>query len=283
MSRRHLTFTCKGETLAGTLDDAPGKVGLLIVTGGNEIRAGAFSGQAKLAHHIAENGYPVFRFDRRGVGNSGGENGGYTSSQPDIAAAKAAFLAAAPQVECIVAHGNCDAATAVMAFSAVDARIVSNSWVYGDGGEDTGAAPPAAAIRSRYAEKLKNPREVLRLLTGGVSLGKLFRGLLAAIKPRPASHCDEALRIAALVSKATRPRKRSCWPEGTARRSILLPIGIRQTRAGSIVPTRTIPSVPARHKNGISTSYSPPFTNRLASSTWVDQRNWPTGRTSASL
>jgi len=205
MSRRHLTFTCKGETLAGTLDDAPGKVGLLIVTGGNEIRAGAFSGQAKLAHHIAENGYPVFRFDRRGVGNSGGENGGYTSSQPDIAAAKAAFLAAAPQVECIVAHGNCDAATAVMAFSAVDARIVSNSWVYGDGGEDTGAAPPAAAIRSRYAEKLKNPREVLRLLTGGVSLGKLFRGLLAAIKPRPASHCDEALRIAALVESNTPP------------------------------------------------------------------------------
>jgi len=46
MSRRHLTFTCKGEPLAGTLDDAPGKVGLLIVTGGNEIRAGAFSGQA---------------------------------------------------------------------------------------------------------------------------------------------------------------------------------------------------------------------------------------------
>lgn len=199
MSRRHLTFTCEGETLAGTLDDAPGKVGLLIVTGGNETRAGAFSGQAKLAHHIAANGYPVFRFDRRGVGDSGGENGGYTSSQPDIAAAKDAFLAAAPHVECIVAHGNCDAATAVMEFAAVDARIVSNPWAYGDGSEDAGAEPPAEAIRSRYAEKLKNPREVLRLFTGGVSLGKLFRGVLAAIKPRPANNCDEAVRLAKLV------------------------------------------------------------------------------------
>ena len=33
MTRRHLTFTCEGATLAGTLDAAGGAAGLLLVTG----------------------------------------------------------------------------------------------------------------------------------------------------------------------------------------------------------------------------------------------------------
>ncbi|OZA91133.1 MAG: esterase, partial [Erythrobacter sp. 34-65-8] len=87
MSRLALTFECQGQALAGTLDTAPGKTGLLIVSGGNEIRAGAFSGQARLAAQIAGAGFPVFRFDRRGVGDSEGENKGFRHSAKDIAAA----------------------------------------------------------------------------------------------------------------------------------------------------------------------------------------------------
>ena len=96
MSRRHLTFACEGETLAGTLDDAPGDTGLLLVSGGNEIRAGAFAGQAQLAARIAAAGFPVFRFDRRGVGDSSGANRGFRDSGADIAAALAAFRRDAP-------------------------------------------------------------------------------------------------------------------------------------------------------------------------------------------
>ena len=65
MSRLHLTFACGSLTLAGSLDTAPGHTGLLIVSGGNEIRSGAFSGQAHLAASIARAGFPVFRLDRR--------------------------------------------------------------------------------------------------------------------------------------------------------------------------------------------------------------------------
>ena len=36
--RQHFTFACAGETLAATLDSATGSTGLLIVSGGNEIR-----------------------------------------------------------------------------------------------------------------------------------------------------------------------------------------------------------------------------------------------------
>ena len=42
MSRLSHTFGCGSLMLAGTLDTAPGSTGLLIVSGGNEIRSGAF-------------------------------------------------------------------------------------------------------------------------------------------------------------------------------------------------------------------------------------------------
>ena len=182
MSRLHLTFACEGATLAGTLDTARGASGLLLVTGGNEVRSGAFSGQAALAARIAAAGYPVFRFDRRGVGDSGGENRGFRKSGPDIEAALAAFKAIAPSVDRVVGFGNCDAASALMlqGGGGCDALVLSNPWTI----EAADAAPPPAAVRARYAEKLKDPREVVRLLTGGVNLGKLAKGLVHAAKPK---------------------------------------------------------------------------------------------------
>jgi exosortase A-associated hydrolase 1 len=178
-------FDCEGAKLVGTLDDAESAVGLLIVTGGNELRSGPFSGQAQLARQIAAAGYPVFRFDRRGVGDSDGENGSFRQSAPDIAAALAAFREAAPQVRRVVALGNCDAASALMLAGGggCDALVLSNPWTFED--DDETAAPPPDAIRARYAERLKNPREIWRLISGGVNLRKLACGLIAAARAAP--------------------------------------------------------------------------------------------------
>src|SRR5690606_8161306 len=99
VSRRHLTFACEGETLVGTLDEADRTTGLLLVSGGNEIRSGAFAGQASLAARVAAAGHPVFRFDRRGIGDSTGENAGFLGSGPDLAAALAAFRAEQPSLQ----------------------------------------------------------------------------------------------------------------------------------------------------------------------------------------
>lgn len=186
MSRLPLTFLLENSTLAATLDTSDSSTGLLIVGGGNEIRSGAFSGQALLAARIAEAGFPVFRFDRRGVGDSDGENRGFRASQDDIAAALSAFRAIAPRVERVVGFGNCDAASALMLGSGIDCDglVLSNPWAIEDADED--AIPPPAAIRSRYAEKLRNPKELARLFTGGVNLPKLLRGIFNAVKPQPA-------------------------------------------------------------------------------------------------
>jgi exosortase A-associated hydrolase 1 len=185
MSRRHFTFPCEGETLAATLDAAPGPVGLLMVTGGNETRAGAFSGQAQLAARLAAQGFPVFRFDRRGVGDSSGENARFRGSRADILAALAAFRSECPQLQRVVAFGNCDAASALMLMRGdmCDALVLSNPWTYDD---DAGAPdmPPPDAIRARYASRLRDPAHLLRLLRGEVNISKLFSGLRASLSTK---------------------------------------------------------------------------------------------------
>jgi len=183
MTRRHFTFACEGDTLAATLDDAPGSAGLLLVSGGNEIRVGAFAGQAALAARIAAAGFPVFRYDRRGIGDSSGENRGFEDSSPDIASALAAFREERPGLTRVVGFGNCDAASALMlnAGSGCEALVLANPWTIE---QDDGALPPDA-IRARYAEKLKNPKELVRLATGKVSLKKLAGGLKRAVAPAP--------------------------------------------------------------------------------------------------
>lgn len=186
MSRRWHSFGCDGQMLAGTLDIAAGTTGLLIVTGGNEIRSGAFSGQSDMAARIAAAGFPVFRFDRRGVGDSEGENRGFRHSAEDIACALAAFRGQAPQVTRVIALGNCDAASALMLAGGaqVDALVLSNPWTIADS-EAGDSTPPPEAVRARYLEKLKNPGEIMRLLGGGVNLAKLARGVIHALKPPP--------------------------------------------------------------------------------------------------
>ncbi|MDF2383317.1 hydrolase 1, exosortase A system-associated [Nostoc ellipsosporum NOK] len=172
--RKLIAFPCAGETLLGTLDEAAETTGLLVVSGGNEIRIGAHRGMALLAERVARADYPVLRFDRRGIGDSTGENRGFESSAEDIAAAARAFRETG--VERIVAYGNCDAATALAFFHAqagIDALILANPWSI----EPSDEMPPAAAIRARYASKLRDPKEWLRLLRGGVNIAKLVNGL----------------------------------------------------------------------------------------------------------
>lgn len=186
MARRIIPFACEGATLFATLDmpDGPApKAGLLIVSGGNEIRSGAWGGQAKIAASIAARGVAVLRFDRRGVGDSEGVNHGFRTSGPDIAAALDAFRAAVPSLMRVVAHGNCDAASALMLArgAGVDGLVLSNPWT-----QEADSAPPSpAALRAHYARRMSNPGAILRLLTGRVSPRRLMQSLWHMGRPSP--------------------------------------------------------------------------------------------------
>lgn len=190
--RRMIDFICDGDRLVGTLDEASGTTGLLIVSGGNEIRSGAYAGQAAMARHFADMGYPVFRYDRRGVGDSEGVNGGFESSAGDIAAAVAALRDAAPNITRLIAFGNCDAATALGLFHAdlpINHLLLANPWIIETPTSyDAPTTPSAAAIRGRYWARLKNPRSLIDLLTGKINLAKLAGGLAkAAAKDGPSA------------------------------------------------------------------------------------------------
>ena len=204
--RRLTGFDCEGALCAATLDEGNKSTGLLIVSGGNEIRSGAHAGQAALAAHFAAQGYPVFRYDRRGVGESEGVNRGFENSAADIAAAVAAFRAEALHVERIVAFGNCDAASALALFHndlPIDRLILANPWVIEtDSGNDQPTPPSAAAIRARYWARLKNPRSLIDLFSGKIDLKKLAGGLVrAAQKEAPtglAQRIGQALSVSSV-------------------------------------------------------------------------------------
>ncbi|HEX4693946.1 hydrolase 1, exosortase A system-associated [Sphingomonas sp.] len=226
--RELIAFPCEGETLAGTLDGADGATGLLIVSGGNEIRCGAHRGMALLAADLAAGGVPVLRFDRRGIGDSEGSNRGWEHSSPDIAAAAQAFRTLAPNVRRITGFGNCDAATALAMFhrtAGIDSLVLANPWV-GDEGDNL---PPADAIRSLYAGRAKDPRQWLRLATGGINISKAIKGLRkASAAPREVGN-QIAERMAAALADTphrfllanrdnTAIRFAGAWPHGGDKR-----------------------------------------------------------------
>ena len=64
-----------------------------------------------------------------------------------------------------------------------DALVLANPWTI----EGDDAPAPPAAIRARYAAKLADPREWLRLARGQVSLGKLAHGIVRAAGPAPSA------------------------------------------------------------------------------------------------
>ncbi|MET0270243.1 MAG: hydrolase 1, exosortase A system-associated [Sphingomonas sp.] len=180
--RRLTTFPCDGETLAASIDAAAGGTGLLIVTGGAQTRIGAHRGLARLAMTVAAAGFPVFRFERRGVGDSSGDDPGFAGSGPDIAAAAAAFRETCPHVRRILGFGLCDGATALAlhhAAAGIDGLILANPWLI----EPVADLPPPAAIRRRYLDRLTSLSGWRRALTGGFEDRMALRGLAAIGRP----------------------------------------------------------------------------------------------------
>lgn len=177
--RRLIAFGCAGAALGGSLDDAEGPAGLLMMTGGGQTRIGSHRMYERLAKRLAEHGFPVFRFDRRGVGDSDGEDPGFRGSAPDIKAAAAAFRAACPQLRRLIGFGLCDGATALALFGGevgLDGLILVNPWLVVARPDE----PPPAAIRRHYRRRLSSWSGWKRIIAGSISYAKLFKGIRKA-------------------------------------------------------------------------------------------------------
>lgn len=203
--RQQITWRIGADQIFASLDipdDRSSKSALIIVSGGNEIRSGSHNSQSQLAQYMSAKGYYVLRYDRRGVGDSEGENTGFENSRDDILAA-AQFMREkiGPEAK-ISAFGNCDAASALILNCdglGINALILANPWTYDpieeapESNEVAHQAPSAAAIRARYWARIKNPRSLIDLFSGKIDLSKLIKGLMRASKKEELSIVSQAI------------------------------------------------------------------------------------------
>jgi exosortase A-associated hydrolase 1 len=131
-----LTFQCERDELMAILH--PGTPGIrrgvvIVVAGGPQYRAGAHRQFVSLARKLAARGYPVLRFDLRGMGDSSGNHLGFQHSEPDIRAAVDALMAEQPQVNEVVLFGECESASGILFYAYQDNRVkgiaLVNPWV----------------------------------------------------------------------------------------------------------------------------------------------------------
>ncbi len=190
--RRLLTFPCGSALLGATLDASDGDTGLLIVTGGTQTRIGSHRIFERLAHALAEAGHPCFRFDRRGVGDSEGEDRDFRGNASDIAAAIASFREQCPALRRVFGFGLCDGATSLAlhgSAAGLAGLILVNPWLV----EAESGAPPAAAIKHHYRRRLLSLEGWKKILTGSISYKKLFTGIMkVAADPGPGDLAGEA-------------------------------------------------------------------------------------------
>jgi len=143
-------------------------IGVLIVVGGPQYRAGSHRQFTLLARELAHAGFASFRFDYRGMGDSEGDVRNFESISGDIRAAIDEFLKRVHGICSIVIWGLCDAASAAMYYAHTDARVTGlillNPWVH----SVAGAA--RARLRSYYLTRLMQMSFWVKLLSGRVRL-----------------------------------------------------------------------------------------------------------------
>ena len=201
MSERPLVFDCGDSTLVGVLNvpDQPQRLGVVIVVGGPQYRAGSHRQFVSLARAVSAAGFACLRFDYRGMGDSVAPQRGFESVDDDIRAAIDAFLKAVPALEGVVLWGLCDGASAAFIYAPGDTRVhgivALNPWVRTD------ASLAAARINHYYKGQVLSLRFWKRVVTGNVSIGRALAGLADALKKR--------LKTNKGASLAATPRARS--------------------------------------------------------------------------
>jgi len=173
---RAVVFTCGGSRLVGivhgTHADAAG-TGVLIVVGGPQYRVGSHRQFVLMARSLAASGYPVMRFDYRGMGDSEGEFRGFKHVADDVRAAIEAFTVAVPSLSRVVLWGLCDGASAVAMQGMADPRLAGmvlvNPWVRTVSGE------AKAYVQQYYGRRLLQASFWRKLLTGRLQVVRAVR------------------------------------------------------------------------------------------------------------
>lgn len=168
-----LVFACHGESLLGILHQpappCPSALGVVVVVGGPQYRAGSHRQFLRLARTLAAAGHPVLRFDVRGMGDSSGPMRHFERLKDDIHAAIDTLHQRHPALEGVVLYGLCDGASAALLYLAeqADPRVrglcLVNPWVR------SVESQARTTVKHYYARRLREPEFWAKLFKGRVA------------------------------------------------------------------------------------------------------------------
>ena len=191
-----VVIPCAGEHLVGVISrpEQPGTLGLVMVVGGAQYRAGSHRQFVLLARCLASAGFPVIRFDHRGLGDSSGKRMPFEAIHDDIGAALDTLVHQCPSVQRVVLWGLCDGASAALLYSGQhqDARLAGlcllNPWVRSDN------TLARTRIKHYYTGRLLESSFWQRLWQGKYEWRPSLKGLwqsLQAMRAQPPSDAPE--------------------------------------------------------------------------------------------
>lgn len=185
-------FSCDGETLAGIVckPERPRHEGVVIIVGGPQYRAGSHRQFVLLSRKLAAAGFPVLRFDYRGMGDSEGDPRSFQSVSADIEAATSALFQHLPTLQHVALWGLCDGASAALLYChetndpRVNGLCLLNPWVR----SETGLA--RVEVKNYYSQRLMQQDFWIKLMSGNIPVSalmglskKLRLTVLGAIRP----------------------------------------------------------------------------------------------------
>ncbi len=176
-------FESQSEWLLGILTqpEIPSNIGVVIIVGGPQYRAGSHRQFVTLARALAQTGHAVLRVDYRGMGDSSGATADFTQVTADVSAAIDAFQLQLPIVQSVALWGLCDGASAALLYwlETRDARVsgmcLLNPWVR----SETSLA--RTQVKHYYTQRLMQREFWTKLVTGKVAVSALA-GLVSTVR-----------------------------------------------------------------------------------------------------
>ena len=179
-------FDCADNRLVGILakPEAPTKIGVIVIVGGPQYRAGSHRQFVLLSRALAAAGYAALRFDYRGMGDSEGSPRDFQAVSDDIGTAVALLQDRVPAVKQIVLWGLCDGASAALLYchETSDKRIAGlcllNPWVRSE------ATLAKTQVKHYYTQRLRQKEFWVKLFSGKVAasaVGSLARSVKTAL------------------------------------------------------------------------------------------------------
>lgn len=183
VSEHALSLDCHGVPLVGILHrpaQAQRRGIVIVVGGGPQYRAGGHRQLTLWSRGLCDRGFPVLRFDYRGMGDAHGEFRGFTDVDDDIRCAVDRLLAEAPGTEEVILWGECDAASAILFYAHLDPRVsgvvLLNPWVR------TEAVAAQATLRYYYLQRLLQPSLWKKVFSGRFSPLKSLQSALGLLR-----------------------------------------------------------------------------------------------------